>query len=707
MNSKYIQVIAVFTILHAIFVYAEVETLKSSLSDELDPLQYNENSEEIIKEQEKRTIFKPFVKNVAWVKHKPVKYVLGYGPPELKIKPVLRPVAIKHLGYHYNKPKIHFHLKRPVVHIPQIRPVVEPEWKPIIKPVGSLVKPVHIIKPVKPVHVEHVHAVKPVHHVHVEPVHADHLHLNPVPHIDHVHREPIVQVQHIQPVHVTDHVHHVTTGHVNHLHHIAAPHLHAVHPAAPHLHAVHPGVVPAPFLPSAQLFEVTKPDLGVLPLGATFPTTALKEIPAPQLVPHPVLPVPNPVHVHPFLPLPPPVPVVPAPVPIAPAPVPIAPVAPVQHVYPVGTVHPAHLPVTHLHPVEPVHHVHPVGHIPTAEPAPIGHLHPVAQLHQDHIHQVYPPEHIHAGNYPYPVEHVHPLAHLHPDHLHESQLHQHVHPLAQLHPDHLHVSQLHQDHLHLGQLHQDHLHVGQFHQDQAHVVGQEHVHLGQLHQDHVHPVGHLHQDIHLGQIHQDHIHPLAHLHPQPQPGVQVDYHGTHLLNSLGPEQPPAQNLLPNHYHFQYPQIPQHQVPNQEVPLEGQPNYADGGQNGYNQQVPQGQGQTQFNGYPNQFQQDNPNIQDHYPNPQEDNRYQLAHQVSSQQFFREGQFQIGNQNEEQGYSYPQPASRFIQPGQTDVQFPLHLPNHPGFNRGYEQDNQQEASQQHERAFKPSIQLEPPF
>ncbi|CAG9828011.1 unnamed protein product [Diabrotica balteata] len=672
MNSKYIQIIAIFTILHAIFVYADVETLKSSLSDELDPLQDTENSEEIIKEQEKRTIFKPLIKNVAWVKHKPVKYVLGYGPPEVKIKPVLRPVAIKHLGYHYNKPKIHFHLKRPIVHIPHLRPVLEPEWKPIIKPVASLVKPVHIIKPVKPVHVEHIHAVKPVHHVHVEPVHADHLHLNPVPHIDHLHREPVVQVEHIQPVHVTDHVHHVTTGHVNHLHHIAAP----------HLHAVHPGVVPAPFVPSAQLFEVTKPDLGVLPLGAAFPTTALKEIPAPQLVPHPVLPVPNPVHVHPFLPLPAPVPVVPSPVPIAPAPVHIA---PVQHVHPVGSVHPAHLPVTHLHPVD---HVHPVGHIHTAEPVP---------------------EHIHAGNHPYPVEHVHPLAHLHQDHLHVGQLHQ----------DHLHVGQLHQDHLHVGQFHQDHaqavghqdhvhlghVHLGQLHQDHTHAVHPEHVHLGQLHQDHVHPVGHLHQDIHLGQIHQDHIHPLAHLHPQP--GVQVDYHGTHILNSLGPEQPPTQHLLPNHYHLQYPQIPQHQAPNHEVPLEGQPNYADGSQNGYNQQVPQGQGQPQFNGYPNQFQQDTPNIQDHYPNPQEDNRYQLAHQVSSQQFFREGQFQIGNQNEDQGYSYPQPAGRFIQPGQTDVQFPLHLPNHPGFNRGYEQDNQQEASQQHERAFKPSIQLEPPF
>ncbi|XP_057668256.1 tyrosine-protein phosphatase non-receptor type 23-like [Diorhabda carinulata] len=618
MNSNYMRLLIFLAIFQVVLIYAEIESTKSTLSDELDPLHDVENSEHTVKEQEKRTVLNLPSKNVAWVKHtaiKPstIKYVLGYTPINLKLKPVLRPVAIK--GYHYNRPRIQLQIKRPIVHIPQIKHV-ETGWKPTI----SVVKPVPVAAPVqtKPVLVEHVHVESAAH--------VDHIHSNPVPHVEHVHNQPVVHVDHIRPIHIKDHIHHVTTGHIDHLHHVAA---------APQ--PVHAGVVHTPFVPSAQLFEVTKPDLGVLPLGAVFPTTALKEIPAPQLAPHPVhhihaqpgppiAAVPHPIHI----PVPPAqIPIASVPFQVAPAPLPIAPV-PAPLLPTQLQIRPAQIPIAPAPiPIAPIHNIHPVG-----------------TLQHGHL----------------PVTHLHPVAHA------ES----------------------------VGQLHHDHYQPSHFHADQPQ------------------PADHLH-------VHGDH-NPLGHLHPvgHQQPGGQIEYHGIHYLHSLGPDQPPTQQLLPNHYHLQYPQIQHHQVhsneipnvgnniyPNQQYPPLGtQPQSFDVAQNEYPQQSPQ------FNGYPNHFQPE-PNIQDHYPdvqdqyiNTQNDNRYQPAHQVSNQQFFREGQFQIGNQNEDQGYVYPQPSHNFIQPGQTDLQFPLHLPNHPGFNRGYEQDHQPEASQQQE-SFKPSIQLEPPY
>lgn len=118
------------------------------------------------------------------------------------------------------------------------------------KPVSSAVKPVvEVVKPES--HIDHVH---------VQP---GHVHL--APHVDQVHQ-----------ITVPHGAHYDTFAHVDHL------------PVRP-------------FVPSPVLFEVTRPNLGVLPLGAKFLTPVLKDYPR---IPH--------VHV-------------PAPVPVFPAPVPVAP----------------------------------------------------------------------------------------------------------------------------------------------------------------------------------------------------------------------------------------------------------------------------------------------------------------------------------------------------------------------------------------------
>ncbi|CAG9859845.1 unnamed protein product [Phyllotreta striolata] len=509
MVPRFFYIVTLLTISEIVLANADIDQLKHS--EDLDPLNDTDNADNSEKEQEKRTIFNPTLKNVAWAKHVAVnpagaKVVLGYGPVDFKYKPVLRPIAIKHQGYHYNRPRIHFHLKRPAVHIPHIKPVIQSEWKPIVKPV-AVVKPAPVPVP-----------------VHVHPgAHVDQLHLNPVPHIDHVHKEPLVHLAH-------SHVHHVPT---THLHPVSLPHVHA-----------------APLVPTTQLFEVTKPDLGVLPLGAAFPTTVLKEVPPPQLVPH------NPLHLHP-----------------------LAVAAPGAHLHPV------------LPPIQPV-----VAPQPIAAP-----IHP-------HIHPFVPAPAV----LPIQPAHVNVVPHFHSP--------GHVFPLGPLpvgqDPDHIH------------------------------------------HGNHVHPVGHT--DIYHGD-HVDHV---------PQPHL---YH--------------EQSLLPNHYHLQYPQIPQHPV--QEIP-NAYPHH-------HHQSFPLDSGQNSYH----PLQQEG-NVQDQYPY-QEENHYQDANQVSSQQFYREGQYQFGEQADHQGYVYQQPSQgRLIQPGHTDVQFPLHLPHHPAFDH----DNRPEASRNDE-VFRPSVQLEPPY
>lgn len=592
---------------------------QNSSQDQLDPLNDQDSLDPTQREQEKRTIFTPSISNYAWAKHVAIrpsgaKHIIGYSPVDLKLRPVLRPISIKHQGYHYDKPRIQLHLKKPVIQVP-IRPVFRTSLP-------------HIIKPLRPAHLDHVHAVN---HIHVKPEsHLDHIHAKPShihfkPHVDHIHAVPVNQVhahldhvhaypvQHLDHVHAhVDHVHQVpvahhdhthAVGHVDHIHNLQVPvHLQQVRPViqpiSPAVQQVVPAVqpiVPAPhpvihqvaqpFVPS--LFEVTKPNLGVLPFGAVFPSQVLKDIPAPNLAP----------------------------------------------ALPVLLHHIASVPAHHAHPVFPSH--------------------TVAQIH------------------PQPIAPPHLVASVHPQHV------GHAHPQ------------------HVGAVLPPHIHV----QAGTHA----------------------------------HENPVQHVHPAHPVSPTVEYHGAtnfiNLVNSQSPAlaQAPVNAgypLLPNHFHLNYPQIPQHtQVttinqnealvpsthpnlfsPQQHLPLEGQSHFQDAGQNVFQQQLPQAQSnfqpETQINS------------QDNQPN------FQPADEVSNQHFFQSlpnrlsGYQQPSGQSDDQGYIYQQPdlpniqqqQQQSIQPGQTDVQLPLYLPQHPNYDNSRQQGQASEISQS---VFRPSIQLEPPY
>lgn len=313
---------------------------------------------------------------------------------DLKYSPVIRTLSVKHPGYVYGKPKINFHIKRPAVLRP-LRPVNPVVWKPSVsvKPVVSVHVPPapphhhHLVtNPVGVAHIGHVH-VKPVHHVdHVHhQVHTDHIHQVQVPHAGHVHNVP-VHVDHIHPAPVHPvHVHPISVQHIAVPQPIPAPLPQPLVPAPVPQHLV-PVAPPLQFIHS-PLFEVTKPDLGVLPLGAAFPSPVLRDVPhvhavplplKPALVRHPVIPA--------AVPLPQPVPrpaLIPQPIipqaiiPQQAVPQPIVPQSVVpQPAYPPGTVVEYHgitnfanqIPVNAAHP-----HFHllpqPPHHIPV-QPAP-------------------------------------------------------------------------------------------------------------------------------------------------------------------------------------------------------------------------------------------------------------------------------------------------------------------------------------------------
>ncbi|CAH1957995.1 unnamed protein product [Acanthoscelides obtectus] len=214
---------------------------------------------------------------------------------------VLKPV-VRHPGYRYEKPKIQFHLKKPG------------GWKPV-RPAGL---PVNVPPPISnPIHFDHFHTTGAGH--------LDVIHNRPVQHIDHIHTRP----EHIHLDHIHTRPQHI---HFEHIHQVPvqqlalAPQPVAVSPTIPQPLPVPlvPQHVPAPppvlhhpahLVPPTPFFEVTKPNLGVLPFGAVFNTHVLRELPAPQL--RPVLPAFTPAA--PAVPLPPAVPVAPA-APVAPVP---------------------------------------------------------------------------------------------------------------------------------------------------------------------------------------------------------------------------------------------------------------------------------------------------------------------------------------------------------------------------------------------------
>nr|CAH7725632.1 unnamed protein product [Callosobruchus chinensis] len=290
MDTKYIITVVAITFLSkALAVAGDLEQIKQ---DHLNPANDEENTG-TVRDHSKRTIFSPS-HNAAWAKHVAVKpngarHLIGYSPVDFRYTAVLKPV-IRHQGYRYEKPKIQFHLKKPG------------GWKPV-RPVGL---PVNVPPPVsKPIHFDHFHPTGAGH--------LDVIHNRPVPHVDHIHPRP----EHIH----FDHIHQVPVQQFA----IAAqpvairPQIpqHLPVPIVPQAIPAHSPVLhqPAHVLPQSPFFEVTKPDLGVLPFGAVFQTQVLREVPAPQLrplLPAPALPI-GPAA--PPLPLPPAVPVAP-PVPV-------------------------------------------------------------------------------------------------------------------------------------------------------------------------------------------------------------------------------------------------------------------------------------------------------------------------------------------------------------------------------------------------------
>lgn len=292
---------------------------QNAAQDQLNPLNDFEDADTTAKAQDKRTVFN--TANYGWAKHVGIKpsghkYVIGYSPVDLKYSPVIRPLSVKHPGYVYGRPSINFHVKRPAVLRP-VRPVNPVVWKPSVA-----------VKPVVSVHVP----PSPPHHHHVGVAHVDHVHVKPVHHVDHV-----AHVDHVHHQVHTDHIHQVQVPHAGHVHNVPV-HVDHVHPAPVHpvhVHPIHvqpvavaqpvpaplpqpllPASLPQPFLPAplpqhlvpvvpqpqfipSPLFEVTKPDLGVLPLGAAFPSPILRDIPhlhqvhlplKPALVPQPIVP---------------------------------------------------------------------------------------------------------------------------------------------------------------------------------------------------------------------------------------------------------------------------------------------------------------------------------------------------------------------------------------------------------------------------------
>uniref|UniRef100_A0AAR5P7G2 Attacin C-terminal domain-containing protein n=1 Tax=Dendroctonus ponderosae TaxID=77166 RepID=A0AAR5P7G2_DENPD len=222
---------------------ADVSSLQDQAQEQLDPLQ-DQDQDLNTNNQDKRTICAALNScgrsNSAYVKRVMIKSGLklqafGYAPIRVGVKPTFLG------GYRYSKPKIHFSLKAPSV-------AAQSGWKPV----QAAVKPVVELKP----GVDVIHNTPGASHVdHVAPTNVGHVHLQPL-------RPSYV---HLRPEHV-DQVHQINVPHGNHFD--SFTHL-------DHVGAVAQSVIPTivkPFAPSPTLFEVTRPNLGVLPLGSRFLT---------------------------------------------------------------------------------------------------------------------------------------------------------------------------------------------------------------------------------------------------------------------------------------------------------------------------------------------------------------------------------------------------------------------------------------------------
>ncbi|XP_050299322.1 uncharacterized protein LOC126738168 [Anthonomus grandis grandis] len=287
--------IALFLSLTLTYTLADVSSLQDHNQDHLDPLS-NQDQELTTNNQDKRTICSTFNKcgsTSSYVKRlvikKPQKTVL--------LRPVgIRPVIVG--GYRYTKPKFQLKLKAPTT--------VHGGWKPVIatqsKPAVEVVKPANHIDVIHNYPVPHLDQVAPsvLHqnfatpHSHIQP---DHIHLHAAVQPEFVHLSSLLPAPHV------DQLHQVNVQHGNHF------------DSFTHLDHLQPEPQPQPIVPVAQpvvqvasppvvhsptLFEVTRPNLGVLPLGARFPHPVLKEVAPPQthIAPVPLPASPVPLHEH-------------------------------------------------------------------------------------------------------------------------------------------------------------------------------------------------------------------------------------------------------------------------------------------------------------------------------------------------------------------------------------------------------------------------
>ncbi|KAL3266288.1 hypothetical protein HHI36_010468 [Cryptolaemus montrouzieri] len=276
-----IKISAIHILLQCLLSLVWCETLEHQNSQNgLNPLLDSEYNAEYNKHQDKRTIFNSGPQNVGWAKHVAVypsgsRYVIGYGGVNFKYVPVLRP-PIKLISHH-RRPKWPMKLMKPNH---QIRPIHDHGWRPanpIVKPV--LVKPVLPISPLvpvlrpvtpiistvqsppwpnkswqanewkpKPELIKPAAPVTPVQVIPVQPI------LKPLPAPQLVPVHQVVSFQSIVPIQ-------------------PAP------PVQPLPNPWVPIVKPAISIPQQPIFQVAKPNLPVLPLGASFPTSILQQAP--------------------------------------------------------------------------------------------------------------------------------------------------------------------------------------------------------------------------------------------------------------------------------------------------------------------------------------------------------------------------------------------------------------------------------------------
>lgn len=253
-----------------VFVLAQITWAQYTLEEQnvqqqdyLNP-EYHPEAEELPKDQDKRTIFPSTINNYGWAKHIGInasggKYVLGYSPVDLKYVPVVRPISSRPLFQVRSK-------WRPTV-------MLKPQqggWKPINKPPVYGPPPPSPTKPPQEVNggseVFLQLPVKPA--VPFKPV------VPVIPTRPVLPVAPVTPLKPIYPVPFTP--------------------VQPIIPSAP----LPPQLPPA----SPILFHVNRPNLPVLPLGATFPSPVLQSaalkpfiLPQPLPQPHPPpLPAPAP-----------------------------------------------------------------------------------------------------------------------------------------------------------------------------------------------------------------------------------------------------------------------------------------------------------------------------------------------------------------------------------------------------------------------------